>query len=76
MRSSCKGLEKSGAVIEATEEARGRSCCCCRGTCARKVTSARSERYDKPGKPAEVTPGTIYDDMRRRDFTVNAMACR
>src|SRR5690349_4972447 len=39
-----------------------------------EVTSARSERYDKPGKPAEITPGTIYDDMRRRDFTVNAMA--
>src|SRR5690349_24066950 len=39
-----------------------------------EVTSARSERYDKPGKPAEITPGTIYDDMRRRDFTMNAMA--
>ena len=44
------------------------------GNVRAEVTSARSERYDKPGKPVEVTPGTIYDDMRRRDFTVNAMA--
>ncbi len=38
------------------------------------MTSTRSEKYDKPGRPPEITQGTIYDDMRRRDFTVNAMA--
>jgi tRNA nucleotidyltransferase/poly(A) polymerase len=44
------------------------------GNVRAEVTSTRSERFDKPGKPVEITPGTIYDDMRRRDFTVNAMA--
>src|SRR5262249_43205183 len=39
-----------------------------------EVTSTRSEKYEKPGKTPEITSGTIYDDMRRRDFTVNAMA--
>jgi tRNA nucleotidyltransferase/poly(A) polymerase len=35
---------------------------------------ARSERYDKAGKPPEIAPATIIEDLRRRDFTVNAMA--
>lgn len=35
---------------------------------------ARSEVYDKPGKTPKIEPSTINDDLRRRDFTVNAMA--
>jgi len=35
---------------------------------------ARSERYDKIGKPPQIAPATIIEDLRRRDFTVNAMA--
>ncbi|MGZ4841324.1 MAG: CCA tRNA nucleotidyltransferase, partial [Candidatus Angelobacter sp.] len=69
-----KDFEKAGAVIEATEEATRTIMLLLPGNVRAEVTSTRSERYDKPGKPAEVTPGTIYDDMRRRDFTVNAMA--
>jgi tRNA nucleotidyltransferase (CCA-adding enzyme) len=33
----------------------------------------RSVTYPKPGKPV-VKPATILDDLRRRDFTANAMA--
>src|SRR5258708_6034451 len=69
-----KDFEKAGAVLEATDEGTRTLMLLLPGNVRAEVTSARSERYDKPGKPAEVTPGTIYDDMRRRDFTVNAMA--
>jgi tRNA nucleotidyltransferase/poly(A) polymerase len=38
-----------------------------------EVSSARSEHYPKPGRPVyEWAP--ILDDLRRRDFTANAMA--
>src|SRR6185312_6684690 len=69
-----KDFEKAGAVLEGTDELTRTLMLLLPGNVRAEVTSARSERYDKPGKPAEITPGTIYDDMRRRDFTVNAMA--
>src|ERR1041384_7843407 len=69
-----KDFEKAGAVTEATDEATRTIMLLLPGNVRAEVTSTRSERYDKPGKPVEVTQGTIYDDMRRRDFTVNAMA--
>ncbi len=69
-----KDFEKAGAVTEATDETTRTIMLLLPGNVRAEVTSTRSERYDKPGKPAEVTQGTIYDDMRRRDFTVNAMA--
>jgi tRNA nucleotidyltransferase/poly(A) polymerase len=69
-----KDFEKAGAVTEAVEEATRTVLLLLKGNVRAEVTSTRSERYEKPGKPAEITPGTIYDDMRRRDFTVNAMA--
>jgi tRNA nucleotidyltransferase (CCA-adding enzyme) len=69
-----KDFEKAGAVTEGLDETARAVMLLLPGNVRAEVTSARSERYDKPGKPAEIIPGTIYDDMRRRDFTVNAMA--
>ena len=41
------------------------------------LASARTERYPRPGALPEVRLGaTIADDLRRRDFTVNAIAVR
>jgi tRNA nucleotidyltransferase (CCA-adding enzyme) len=36
--------------------------------------SARAESYPQPGALPEVRPGSLADDLARRDFTVNAIA--
>ncbi len=38
------------------------------------LTSARLETYARPAALPTVTLGTLHDDLRRRDFTINAMA--
>lgn len=38
------------------------------------IASARSETYPKPASLPQVSLGSIKDDLKRRDFTINAMA--
>lgn len=38
------------------------------------LASARRERYAQPGALPEVAPASIDEDLRRRDFSVNALA--
>lgn len=38
------------------------------------IINARRERYPRPGALPEVEPAEIEEDLRRRDFTVNAIA--
>ncbi|HEY5196906.1 MAG TPA: hypothetical protein VIJ51_07750 [Solirubrobacteraceae bacterium] len=38
------------------------------------IARARRERYLRPGALPEVEPAPLADDLRRRDFTVNAIA--
>lgn len=40
------------------------------------LITARIETYKKPGALPMVAPSTIEEDLRRRDFTINAMALR
>jgi tRNA nucleotidyltransferase (CCA-adding enzyme) len=40
------------------------------------IATARIETYQYPGAHPTVTAGSIYQDLQRRDFTVNAMALR
>jgi tRNA nucleotidyltransferase (CCA-adding enzyme) len=40
------------------------------------LARARAERYERPGALPTVRPGTLVDDLARRDFTMNAMALR
>jgi len=39
-----------------------------------EISMARNETYERPGKKPAVEPATIFEDLRRRDFAVNAMA--
>jgi tRNA nucleotidyltransferase (CCA-adding enzyme) len=38
------------------------------------IATARSESYPHPGALPVVEPATLAEDLRRRDFTINAMA--
>ena len=38
------------------------------------LVTARTEEYPEPAGLPRVSPGDLEDDLRRRDFTVNAMA--
>jgi tRNA nucleotidyltransferase (CCA-adding enzyme) len=44
------------------------------GTVSLDIATARSETYPNPGALPVVKPGTINDDLFRRDFSINAMA--
>ena len=39
-----------------------------------EISMARLEHFDKPGKLPQIKSATINEDLRRRDFTSNAMA--
>jgi tRNA nucleotidyltransferase (CCA-adding enzyme) len=45
-----------------------------KGKISLDIVTARSETYSRPGALPTVKPGTIGDDLFRRDFTMNAMA--
>ena len=42
--------------------------------CAYDLVRARAETYAHPGALPDVRPGTLDEDLRRRDVTVNAIA--
>jgi tRNA nucleotidyltransferase/poly(A) polymerase len=68
-----KDIEKAGGVITGEYDAGQALFVRFPGNVRMEFGSTLSVSYPKPGKPV-AKPATILDDLRRRDFTANAMA--
>jgi tRNA nucleotidyltransferase (CCA-adding enzyme) len=68
-----KDLEKAGGVLTGENDAMQALFLRFPGNVRVEVGSTLSVTFPKPGKPV-AKPASILDDLRRRDFTANAMA--
>jgi tRNA nucleotidyltransferase/poly(A) polymerase len=66
--------EKAGARIVSIDENRRVAHLIFPGAVPVEIGMSRNEKYGKPGGKPQVTPAFIQDDLRRRDFTINAIA--
>jgi tRNA nucleotidyltransferase (CCA-adding enzyme) len=66
--------QRTGAEIVSSEDARKCYELTLPGGIRAEIAMARQERFPKPGARPQVTPATIHEDLRSRDFTVNALA--
>ncbi len=70
-----KGLaQKAHAEVLETDDTRKSVELRFRGNVTASISMARQEKYSKPGAKPHVEPATIHEDLRGRDFTVNAIA--
>src|SRR5579871_2853324 len=68
-----KDLEKSGFIYSGEHELLQALYLAFPGGVRLEIASTLAVQYPKPGKPT-YHPATIQEDLRRRDFTANAMA--
>jgi tRNA nucleotidyltransferase (CCA-adding enzyme) len=68
-----KAIEKLGGKIWGEDESSRSLYLCFPGTVRIDLVSTHRAEYPKPGKPV-IFPASIQEDLRRRDFTANAMA--
>jgi tRNA nucleotidyltransferase/poly(A) polymerase len=66
--------ERAKARIVAQDEARKLAELVFPGGETAQVAMARQERYPRAGAKPQVSPASIQDDLRNRDFSVNAIA--
>jgi tRNA nucleotidyltransferase (CCA-adding enzyme) len=69
-----KVATKHGATIVSTDELRKSAELRFAGGVTAEIGMARTEKFPKSGGKPQVTPATIHEDLRCRDFTVNAIA--
>src|SRR6476659_4950526 len=69
-----KDLEKAGVRIAGSDDDVKALYLGLPGNVRAEISMARLEHYEKAGKPPVISPATLIEDLRRRDFTVNAMA--
>src|SRR5579884_2976023 len=65
---------KTGAEIVSADDHRKIAKLVFPGGVHTSIGMSRIEKYGKPGARPQVTPATIYEDLRGRDFTINAIA--
>ena len=66
--------EKGGARIVNIDEQRRTAHLIFPGAVTAEIGMSRFEKFPRPGGKPQVTPAFIQDDLRRRDFTINAIA--
>jgi tRNA nucleotidyltransferase (CCA-adding enzyme) len=69
-----KDLEKQGVRIESWDDDYRVLRVLFAGNVRGEIDMAHTERFEKTGKPPVIAAAGISEDLRRRDFTVNAMA--
>ncbi len=69
-----KEFERVGAQVVGRDEDARTLFLLLPGNVRAEVGMAHTEQYEKVGKPPVITPSSIQEDLRRRDFTINAMA--
>jgi tRNA nucleotidyltransferase (CCA-adding enzyme) len=69
-----KDFERAGGRIAGHDEDTRTLFLLLPGNVRAEMGMARTETYEKAGKPPVIAPASIQEDLRRRDFTVNAMA--
>jgi tRNA nucleotidyltransferase (CCA-adding enzyme) len=69
-----KEFERAGAQMAGADEDVRTLYLVLPGNVRGEIGMARTEHYEKAGKPPQIAPASIQEDLRRRDFTVNAMA--
>jgi tRNA nucleotidyltransferase (CCA-adding enzyme) len=66
--------QKTGAEITSVDDLRKTTEMRFSGGVLASVSMAHQEKYPKPAAKPHVQPSTIHEDLRCRDFTVNAIA--
>lgn len=66
--------KKNGATVVSLDDHRKTAELVFPNGCHCELSMARQERFAKPGARPQVTPATIHEDLRGRDFTINAIA--
>src|SRR6202021_2561771 len=69
-----KDFERAGAQLAGHDDETLTLCLVRRGNVRAEIGMAHTEHYEKVGKAPAIAPASIQEDLRRRDFTVNAMA--
>jgi tRNA nucleotidyltransferase/poly(A) polymerase len=69
-----KDLERGGAQVEVISEESKTLHAVMAGTVRVEISMARAEIHGKPGTAPQIAAATINEDLRRRDFTMNAIA--